>query len=552
MAVRKKLGDLLIEAGAIDELQLKAALAHQRQWGGRIGRTLVEMRFVGEDQICDAVARQLGIPSVRLVGRSVEPALLELVPRELCERHWIFPLALIPGERGDKLQVAMSDPTNLNIIDELAFRTGKRIEVAVAPDSHIDKAIRQHFYGEYIAPPRPGDEGPPPAVQFGGRELETEGSEFVDEVQIDVPEFDAEPGGFAPAAAPGTFVPGFAPPGPNPVPAFSSAGAVPPAPGTVAAAFPSAETVPTAPGTAAPASAPARTAPAPGSRAAAGAPPVREIGAEEFDPLGPPPPPRPNPAAPRPGVPGAVPRAPTAGPAAWEYRPPGSPPVLDYASAARVPPPAAGRNAPPAPPPAGAATGSRRNDDLLAELFEGPGGPAAPDLVDALLGVGEPPAPGPRLPRDGEEMDAVRRELFAAPGEQVLSDDGGSAAPSWAPPVLEAAPGSGGWMPPLPAGTPPGPATGVDPAWGDVELLEEVDGGGDEAPLVMGTLLGAEAGQGASGGTVPADEAELLAALETMAAGGEALAPGKLLAALALSLIRSGAIRAADLLERLR
>lgn len=148
---RKKLGDLLVESGVIDQMQLLSALGYQRQWGGRLGRVLVQMRFTDEQTITQAVAKQLGLPCVRLAGRTLEPDVLAALPQEFCEKHQLLAFGRTKNERGaETIQVAMSDPTNLQVVDELSFRTGKRIEVAVAADSDIELAIRHHFYGESI------------------------------------------------------------------------------------------------------------------------------------------------------------------------------------------------------------------------------------------------------------------------------------------------------------------------------------------------------------------------------------------------------------------
>lgn len=149
---RKKLGDLLVEGGVLDKLQLSSALGFQKQWGGRLGRICVEMKFTDERTITDAVARQLGIPVVELVGRAIPPEVLAAVPQELCERFQLLPIGLLPSDRGmETLQVAMSDPTDLQVVDELAFVTGKRVEIAAATDTDVDLAIRHHFYGEAVA-----------------------------------------------------------------------------------------------------------------------------------------------------------------------------------------------------------------------------------------------------------------------------------------------------------------------------------------------------------------------------------------------------------------
>ena len=169
---RKKLGDLLCEAGVIDERQLAAGLEHQRQWGGRLGQALVHLGLVDEASIVDALCKQLALPMVQLDGMVVPPEVLALVPQEICEKHLLLPLNVTRNGRGaETLHLAMSDPTNLELIDDLAFHTGKRIEVAVASDRDVELAIRRCFYGE-----RPEDqvsrELPAAGVGFMGTEID--------------------------------------------------------------------------------------------------------------------------------------------------------------------------------------------------------------------------------------------------------------------------------------------------------------------------------------------------------------------------------------------
>src|SRR5207245_1942777 len=66
---RRRLGEILMDAGVLDEMQLKAALSEQRKWGGKLGRTLVEMGFVDEDSMTLALSRQLNLPVGNLDGQ---------------------------------------------------------------------------------------------------------------------------------------------------------------------------------------------------------------------------------------------------------------------------------------------------------------------------------------------------------------------------------------------------------------------------------------------------------------------------------------------------
>ncbi|HSM92885.1 MAG TPA: hypothetical protein VLT47_08330 [Anaeromyxobacteraceae bacterium] len=143
MAVKKRLGEMLVEAGVIGETQLHAALGHQRQWGGRLGGILVELKLASEEAIVDALAVKFGFEVARL--DRLEPYAFgqarALVPRDYAVRNHVFPISADTGV----LVVAMSDPTNLALTDELAFRTGRRIKVCIAGENAIGAAVRAHY-----------------------------------------------------------------------------------------------------------------------------------------------------------------------------------------------------------------------------------------------------------------------------------------------------------------------------------------------------------------------------------------------------------------------
>ena len=135
-----------MEAGLLPDVQLNAALSEQRKWGGKLGRTLVEMGFVDEGSMTAALSRQLQIPQVDLDRLQLSPEVLGFLRVDIAERYGVFPVA---GDRKAKLvTLATSDPTNVEQIQELGFTTGMRVQLVVAPGSAIDRAIRRHYYGE--------------------------------------------------------------------------------------------------------------------------------------------------------------------------------------------------------------------------------------------------------------------------------------------------------------------------------------------------------------------------------------------------------------------
>lgn len=157
---RIRLGELLIAAGVIDETKLKAALAEQKKWGGKLGRTLVDMGFLTEELMVRALARQLGLPKLDPAVDPLPASVTTLLGVQFCERYGVMPVG---GDVDKKVvQLATSDPTNYQALDEIAFHTGLRVEPVVAASSSIDKAIRKYYYGEEIKAQKtatPGDLG---------------------------------------------------------------------------------------------------------------------------------------------------------------------------------------------------------------------------------------------------------------------------------------------------------------------------------------------------------------------------------------------------------
>lgn len=140
---KKKIGEILIEAGLIDELQLSSALGEQRQWGGRLCSILLKMRFVDEKAIASVLEKQIGQDCIPLEGREIPPGALKKVKFDLAKKYCIIPLNFDKGT----LTIAMSDPTDLKTIDDLGFILGLRIKPVLALESGIKNAIAQHYEG---------------------------------------------------------------------------------------------------------------------------------------------------------------------------------------------------------------------------------------------------------------------------------------------------------------------------------------------------------------------------------------------------------------------
>ncbi len=160
---RKKIGQILIDAGVIDEMQLKSALGYQSRWGGKLGKILVEMGFLDEDTMIKFLAEHFRIKAVNLLRSRISDKAFEALPKDIARKYNTVPV-MVRGEGSKKVMVlAMSDPANLAAIDEISFITGAKIEPVLATDSAIDivlknygnydpeKALKQ-YYQEYATP----------------------------------------------------------------------------------------------------------------------------------------------------------------------------------------------------------------------------------------------------------------------------------------------------------------------------------------------------------------------------------------------------------------
>ena len=138
--IGRRLGELLTARGLITHDELGKALAEQNRTKEKLGAILIRMGVIGEDQLIEFLARQYRVRIARL-PETVDLELLRLIPAEVIEKH-----ELVPVERnGNSLVVAMSDPTNLAAIDDVAFLTGLHVVPAIAPASAVRRTIERCY-----------------------------------------------------------------------------------------------------------------------------------------------------------------------------------------------------------------------------------------------------------------------------------------------------------------------------------------------------------------------------------------------------------------------
>jgi type IV pilus assembly protein PilB len=146
MAERKRLGDILKEAGMIDEFQLQSALSHQRNWKGKLGAILVELGFIKESDLSFVLSEKLRIPRVDLFNPEIPAETIDLLKPDIVKKLNAVPVKV----EGRVLTVAVSDPMDMESLDEVRFITGLAVKPALAMDSEIRDAIKKYYDHEQI------------------------------------------------------------------------------------------------------------------------------------------------------------------------------------------------------------------------------------------------------------------------------------------------------------------------------------------------------------------------------------------------------------------
>ena len=137
-----RLGDLLIDAGVINDDQLTKALAAQKETHQRLGETLISTGIITERQLIEALQVQLGIDYIDLSDMEIDPEMTKIVPKHIAKKNSIVPIRT----RGDELYLAMADPLNFMAMEEARTVSRRRIVPMIATRTGIDHAISQ-LYG---------------------------------------------------------------------------------------------------------------------------------------------------------------------------------------------------------------------------------------------------------------------------------------------------------------------------------------------------------------------------------------------------------------------
>jgi hypothetical protein len=139
---RKTIGQLLIAKGIVTQQILDAVLAQQKAEGGNrhklVGEILLEQGLVSEEQLLETLAEAYGVPYAKVSPKICDPKCIELLPREFVEKHVVLPMFLVKNT----LTVALAEPSNLFLIEEIQQLTGYQVQVVASSPRDIANTMQ--------------------------------------------------------------------------------------------------------------------------------------------------------------------------------------------------------------------------------------------------------------------------------------------------------------------------------------------------------------------------------------------------------------------------
>jgi len=179
-----KIGEFLLNDGKITQEQLETALELQKKQPGKLGSILIRQGYITEEDIAQVLSKQFGYPSINLSKFDISEKVLELIKPDMARKHIIMPVHRI----GSILTLAMADPSNLFVQEEIRFSTNLRIQAVISPESSILEAIDK-YYGnatgieaqKFLEEIELGDEGSVEVIE------EEEEEDFLGDIDEDAP-----------------------------------------------------------------------------------------------------------------------------------------------------------------------------------------------------------------------------------------------------------------------------------------------------------------------------------------------------------------------------
>ncbi|MBE6088573.1 MAG: type II secretion system protein GspE [Clostridium beijerinckii] len=144
---KRRLGNILVNAGKITGYQLQEALKSQRTLGKKLGEILLDSKIITEEDIIEAIEQQTGIKKVDLNTINFDKKAISIIPKNLCDKYNLIPF----GFENNKIKVTLSDPLNIYAIDDVAISTGFEIESYISKKDDIKKFIEIYYSSQQVS-----------------------------------------------------------------------------------------------------------------------------------------------------------------------------------------------------------------------------------------------------------------------------------------------------------------------------------------------------------------------------------------------------------------
>ncbi len=139
--IPKKFGEILVANSIITHQQLNDAIEHQKKTGLKLGQILIERGYITERQLLEFLSKQFSLKFVELSKIEIEPQIVSLIPESIARRYGVICI----GKNNNVLSIAMVDPLNIVVLDELRLMTGYNIEPVFALEEEITAAIDKYY-----------------------------------------------------------------------------------------------------------------------------------------------------------------------------------------------------------------------------------------------------------------------------------------------------------------------------------------------------------------------------------------------------------------------
>ncbi|HXI12517.1 MAG TPA: hypothetical protein VNM92_07710 [Thermoanaerobaculia bacterium] len=141
---RQNLGDMLVAANLIDDVQMQVALAEQSTTGRKFGSTLVDLKFIDENVLAAFLSRQIDVPCISLLHIDIPKKVLRKLPARVARQCEAIPIRIEDG----RLEIAMVDPSDIDLIEILEVSCGMTVTPLIAPQSSISKMVVRFYPDE--------------------------------------------------------------------------------------------------------------------------------------------------------------------------------------------------------------------------------------------------------------------------------------------------------------------------------------------------------------------------------------------------------------------